>query len=93
MAVHPLMNAGMNGVQSGLRGVKQAAQDIAELNVGSTEERGTDKPQDKTATDDRVGDLADAIADLKLYERQVQASAKVVETADAVIGMLLDTQA
>ena len=89
MAVNPMMSAGINGIQAGVRGHRQAAQDIAELNIGAEMDRG-----DRNApVEDWVGDAAEAVVDLKLYERQVQASAKVVQTADAVIGMLLDTDA
>ena len=89
MAVNPMMSAGISGIQNGYRGLKQAAQDTAELNLGREAEaadRSAERPRD-------VQDVAQAVTDLKLYERQVQASAKVVETADAVLGMLLDTRA
>ena len=87
MAVNPMMNAGVNGIQNGMRGLKQAAQDVAELNVSHEVETNDGEVQRA----DRVEDTTEAVTDMKLYERQVQASAKVVETADAVIGMLLDT--
>jgi hypothetical protein len=37
--------------------------------------------------------LVDALTSLKLYERQVQASGKVIETADELSGFLLDVHA
>ena len=89
MAINPMMNAGANGIQNGMRGLRQAAQDVAELNVAhelETSDKVAERP-------DRVKDSAEAVTELQLYERQVQASAKVVQTADAVIGMLLDTEA
>jgi len=90
MAVNPMMegvlNAGLNGMSAAIRGMKHAAQEIAELNSS-----------DSTADGGRVyadiEDVVDAITRLKLYERQVQASAKVVETADEVLSFLLDVRA
>jgi flagellar hook protein FlgE len=89
MAVNPMMNAGVSGIQNGYRGLRQAAQDVAELNL----EREADASDKRAEPSRDVQDAAQAITDLKLYERQVQASAKVVQTADAVLGMLLDTEA
>lgn len=90
MAVNPMMesvfNAGVNGMNSAIRGVKQAAQEVAELN-----ETGSAEDASRTYAD--IEDVTDAITRLKLYERQVQASAKVVETADEVLGFLLDVRA
>jgi flagellar basal body rod protein FlgG len=40
-----------------------------------------------------MAEAAEAIVDLKMRQRQVEASAKVVETADAVLGFLLDVRA
>ena len=91
MAVNPMLNSGANGIQQGIKSLNSVAQEIAELNIksnpGASEADGA--PIDGVALDD----LASAMVDLKLYQRQVQASAKVVETADEVIGFLLDVRA
>jgi len=94
MALNPIMQAGLNGIQTGLKGLKRTAQDIADLNLDDranpTSDGGAirqDKPTDKLA------DTADAIVDLKVHKRQVEASAKVVQTADAILGFLLDVRA
>ena len=67
---------------------------IADLNLDDrakpTSDGGTirhDKP-----TDELEG-AAEAIVDLKVHKRQIEASAKVVQTADAVLGFLLDVRA
>ena len=82
------MSAGVNGLNSALKGLNKTAQDVAELNVArdSMSEPAPARPKD-------VEDAAEALVSLKLYQRQAQASAKVVETADAVIGFLLDIHA
>ncbi len=83
MAVNPMMSAGINGIQAGIRGLDTAAQTIAEFNLA---------PKDGaqgTRLDDSA-DVAEAMVEMKVYQRQVQASAKVVQTADEVIGFLID---
>ena len=86
-----MLNSGANGIQQGIRSLNNVAQEIAEMNIkrdpGANEADGV--PLDGVELDD----LANAMVDLKLYQRQVQASAKVVETADEVIGFLLDVRA
>ena len=88
MAVNPMMEqARVNGMNSAIKGLNQAAQDVAELNV----DRIGDEAAPASAPE--VAEQADALLDLQLYERQVQASAKVATTADAVLGFLLDVHA
>ncbi|MEM9741699.1 MAG: flagellar biosynthesis protein FlgE [Pseudomonadota bacterium] len=97
MAVNPMLNSGVQGIQRGLDGLERAASTIA--NSGRTErpaERDRVAPQEPQAEqrgepNDR--DAVEAMVDLKLYKRQVQASAKVIESADAAVGFLLDTRA
>ncbi|MCP5207535.1 MAG: flagellar biosynthesis protein FlgE [Hahellaceae bacterium] len=79
MAINSLLHTGVQGVQSSVRGMQVAADRIAQ-----------------TATSDTVrpaSELAEDIVDLKLYERSAQASAKVIKTADSLLGTLLDTTA
>jgi methyl-accepting chemotaxis protein len=98
MAVNPMMDgargatdlrsAGVNGINAGMNGMAHAAQEVAELNVrepsgGAADSKGSG----------RLSDSADALTDLRIYQRQVQASAVVVKTADAVVGFLLDVHA
>lgn len=95
MAVNPMMDstrglagirqAGRDGMNAGLDGMAEAAHEIASLNLGdgtgATPAGAPGKPP---------ADAAEALVDLKVYQRQVQASAAVVASADAVIGFLLD---
>ena len=88
MAVNPMMEqARVNGMNSAIKGLNQAAQDVAELNVDRVGDEATH------ACAPKVAEQADALLDLQLYERQVHASAKVATTADAVLGFLLDVHA
>lgn len=82
MAVNPMISAGANGIHIGIKGLQDTAQTVAEMNV---------QPADGSAP--RMAehaDVAEAMIDLKVYQRQVQASAKVVQTADETIGFLID---
>lgn len=99
MAVNPMMeSARVNGLNSAIKGMNQTAQDVAELNVddevvavASSKDGGRRPSVIDTAND--VDDRDEALVSLKLYQREVQATAKVVETADAVLGFLLDVHA
>jgi len=47
----------------------------------------------QVSTNSGVNDVIEPVMDLKLYELSVEASAKVVQTADELLGTLLDTMA
>jgi len=47
----------------------------------------------QVSTSSGVNDMIEPVMDLKLYELSVEASAKVVQTADELLGTLLDTMA
>ena len=85
MAVNPMMT-GANGIQSALKGMNDAAKEIAELNLNVN-------PDDASEDAPRPGGLdamSDALVSLKIYSRQVQANVEVVKTADEMLGFLLD---
>jgi hypothetical protein len=94
MAVNPIMsggrppvdafNAGVSGIRSGMRGVDGAAQEIAELNV---------REPDGGLRPDYLESATEALVDLKIYQRNVEAATKVVKTADEMVGFLLDIRA
>ncbi len=88
MAVNPMLSSGANGIHQGIKALESVAQEIAELNVSD------DTAAAESVSDSgRVGEMGEAIIDLKTYQRQVQMSAQVVQTADEVIGFLLDVRA
>ena len=94
MAVNPILQSGLNGIQNGLKGMNRAAQDIADLNLDDRSKSPSDNDVIRRNTPtDRLTDAAEAIVGLEVHERQVQASAKVVETADEILGFLLDVRA
>ena len=91
MAVNPMFVTGANAIAQGMKNLDSVAQEIAELNIkGSPSESAGDG---ETQSAGSVDDVAQAIVDLKIYQRQVQAATKIVQTADEVIGFLLDVRA
>jgi flagellar basal body rod protein FlgG len=91
MAVNPMLNSGVVGITQGMKALQGVAQDIAQLNVNA--DTSTTAGQGHCAPMSDVEDVAQAMVDLKLYQREVQAAAKVIETADEVVGFLLDVRA
>lgn len=88
MAVSP-MHSGMSGIQQGVKGLKNAAHDVASANVSAASEHSGEGQVGRQDARERPTEV-EAYASLQLYKRQVQASAVVVETADQVLGFLLD---
>lgn len=84
--VNNILNIGVQGVQQGMVGMDTAARKIASASV-QTDAGNPSGPQSST------GSLAEPIVELRLYERNVQASSQVVKTANEMLGTLLDEQA
>ncbi|PFG09544.1 flagellar biosynthesis protein FlgE [Marinobacter sp. LV10MA510-1] len=74
------LNSGMQGIQSGVAGMDDAARRIAR--------GGVDGPQGSGGP--TASGMIEPIVDLQLYKRSVEASAQVVKTADETLGSLLD---
>ena len=81
-------NSGLAAIQSGQQRVDQAATNIASSTVTRPEQA-----RDSTALPDTNADLASSLVELKVGKTEAQAGAKVVETADEVLGTLLDIRA
>jgi flagellar hook protein FlgE len=91
-------NAGIGAIQSGQRRVDQAAVDIASNAVTSSPQQNSTPPANQvnpspdTAEQSRP-DLAESLVALRQGQNEVEAGAKVVKTADEVLGTLIDTRA
>ncbi len=81
-------NSGLAAVQGGQRRVDQAATDIASATVARPE-----RAPDSSAVPANNVDLANSLTELKVGKNEAQAGAKVIETADEVLGTLLDIRA
>ena len=69
---------GMNGINQGLEQMRQHAHEIA-----SAVKKG----------DENTKDLAQSMVDLNIDQRQIEASVKVVQAVDEVLGTLFDMKA
>ena len=85
--INNILNMGLQGVQQGMVGMDTAARKIASSGVQT--DSGTPAASQHPAS----GSLAESLIDLQLYERNVQASSKVVKTANELVGTLLDERA
>lgn len=83
------MSLGVNGVQNAQRGMQEAAGRIARTGT-------TDAPAQEVASGKIGGNtdsLAQSLVDLKVNQRNAEASVEVVRTADEMVGTLLDERA
>ncbi|MFO7787112.1 MAG: flagellar biosynthesis protein FlgE [Halospina sp.] len=84
------LSIGVNGVQDAQRGMQDAASRIARSGT-------TDAPPQEAVAPDRASagedSLAGSIVDLKVNQRNAEASVEVVRTADEMVGTLLDERA
>jgi len=78
MAGITAMQSGLAGIYTGMNSIRKDAQVIASQSVSSV-------------TDTK--DVTDALIDMKASQHQVEASAKVIETQDEILGTLLDEMA
>lgn len=87
-------NSGLNAIQAGQRRVDQAAAEIAG-NAGAPAPVAAPPQQQVNAPSETSSqvDLATSLVALDVGKTEVQAGAKVVETADEVLGTLIDTRA
>lgn len=91
-------NSGLAGIQTGQRRVEQAAGEIAGNAVSQPPQAGATPPQEQvnptsaSARENRP-DLAESLVALRSGENEVRANARVVDTADEVLGTLIDTRA
>lgn len=90
--------SGIGAIQSGQRRVEQAAAEIAGNAVGAPQSAQSGPSQTQvepilgSAAEGRP-DLAESLVALRVGQYEAQAGARVVETADEVLGTLIDTSA
>lgn len=82
-------SAGLGGIQVGQRRVEQAASEIASSTVQGPQQTNPGAESQSVNS----ADLASSLVGLAQGRNEVQASARVVETADEVLGTLIDTRA
>lgn len=91
-------NSGLNGIQAGQRRVEQAAADIASNTINPAQQATQTPLQNQVnpssqAAERTPADLTESLVALRVGENEVRANARVVDTADEVLGTLIDTRA
>ena len=75
MAINSITGPALQGIQKGFQGMRRVASEIA-------------GPQQ--ASQSRPTDLSRAMVEMKQHANQARASVKVLQTADDVLGTLID---
>jgi hypothetical protein len=83
-----ILNSGVEGLNRSRQGLDQSAKDI--VNAGNQVSNQLNNVEADLSSSDGVASIEEAAVDLKIYELQFGASAKVVETADKMAGTLID---
>lgn len=94
-------SSGLSGIQTGQRRVDQAAFEIAgsglpqaqttnQANQSNAQNQVNPSPQ---SADPNSPDLTESLVALRVGENEVRANSRVVDTADEVLGTLIDTRA
>lgn len=81
------LQTGSNGITEQLKQLDQTAQDITRLNQS---------PQTEPAEDTRAASdvsFEESVVELQQEQLLVQSNGKLIQTADAMLGTLLDTKA
>ncbi|NMZ67325.1 hypothetical protein SAMN05216370_3613 [Pseudomonas peli] len=91
-------NSGISTIQSGQRRVDQAAADIASNALGPQPQPTSAPPANQvnpspSSAEQSRPDLAESLVALRQGQNEAEAGAKVVKTADEVLGTLIDTTA
>ncbi|MFN3579434.1 MAG: flagellar basal body rod C-terminal domain-containing protein [Pseudomonas sp.] len=101
MATLDLMSSGLNSVRQGQYRVSNAAADIARVGVAPDPAAAQAVPQGANGQPvaaaavetNRPVNLVNSMVELQLGQREVEVGASVIDTADEVLGTLLDVTA
>lgn len=101
MQISPsVLSSGLSSLQSGQRRAEQAASEIARAalppaqeNAGINPPATPAAPPSNTSSASSATDLTTSLVALEVGKVEAQAGVKLIETADDVLGTLLDTRA
>ena len=83
------IHAGIAGINAGQAKANQAAQEIASVATTKPAQEG----QAVAAVASKAPDLEQSLIELRRAEIDVRANSRVIETADEVLGTLINTRA
>jgi hypothetical protein len=78
--------SGIQGINSALTGTARAASDIVQATTPRVDASGR-------RVDVGLMEVAESVVDLKIYALQFEASVRIIESADNMLGALLDERA
>lgn len=100
MEIQSAFNAGVEGFQKATERANEAAINIASSTLAtnaventSQGERTLETQSAQVSAPTNVTDINNELVELKVAEHQAKASAEVVQTADEVLGTLIDVTA
>ena len=95
MEIQSAFNAGVSGFQRATELANDSAANIAgqslETAAPEAEQASASRPQ--AAAAEQTPNLTEELVNLRVAEYQAKAAAKVIDTADDVVGSLIDTRA
>lgn len=94
MNIQSAFNAGVAGFNNATERAAESAHEIAQQQVPT--QTAANVSEGETETNNAVAQntpVTESLINLRLAETQAQASAKVIDTADNVLGSLIDTRA
>lgn len=93
MEIQSALNSGLQGLQSAQNRATQAAEDIARSTAEPVNRpEQVETPSEPVAAQSETPSLTDSLIQLRVAEREAEASANVVRTADETLGTLIDTR-
>ncbi|GIZ12655.1 hypothetical protein [Pseudomonas sp. NCCP-436] len=93
MEVSSAMTLGLQGMQAGQRRAEQAAGEIAGQALVSPQQASRTQSAGQTDAVASPAPLTESLEALRLAEHEASAGARVIATADEVMGTLIDTRA
>lgn len=97
MQIQSAFASGVQGYQRAEQGVQDASLNIARQPVAQQETEAAAKGEleasEQTQPTAQTQSVTDSMVQMRLEERNAQSNAKVIETADQVVGSLIDTTA
>lgn len=96
MDISSTFNAGLQGFQRATQDANQAASEIASADLFNRSAGDSAQVEQAlngaSANQQQPANLTESIVDLRVAEVQARASAEVIQTADEVLGTLLDVR-
>lgn len=90
-----IQSATQSALYSGAQGIARSEEQITQSahNIATANVQNGDKPQAQEAKTEQQTSINEELVKMKVAEHEAQASAKVIQTAEDVLGTLVDVTA